>query len=224
MVNLCNDWDNILKDDFNSDWYLALREFLKQEYSSQEVFPDMYDIFAALKFTSFADTKVVILGQDPYHNPKEAHGLCFSVQHGIKTPPSLTNVFKELQSDLGTYIPNNGNLTSWAKQGVLLLNTILTVRRSMPMSHKGKGWERLTDHIIQELNDREQPVVFILWGSPARKKKALITNPHHLVLESPHPSPLSAYYGFYGNHHFSLTNEFLKEHGMTPIDFQIKNI
>ncbi|MFI3229852.1 MAG: uracil-DNA glycosylase [Bacillota bacterium] len=224
MVNLGNDWDKILQEDFNSDWYLALREFLKTEYSTQCIYPSMYDIFAALKTTSFADTKVVILGQDPYHNPNEAHGMCFSVQKGIKTPPSLMNIYKELQSDLGTYIPNNGNLVSWAEQGVLLLNTILTVRQNMPMSHKGKGWERLTDHIISELNNRKEPVVFLLWGAPARKKKALITAPHHLVLESPHPSPLSAYYGFYGNHHFSKTNEFLQDNNRTPIDFQIANI
>lgn len=224
MVNIGNDWDEVLKDDFNSDWYAELRKFLISEYSSETVYPEMHDIFNALKATSLKDTKIVILGQDPYHNPGEAHGMCFSVKPGIKTPPSLMNIYKELQADLGTYIPNNGYLIDWAKQGVLLLNTILTVRQNKPLSHKGKGWERLTDSVISALNAREDPVIFLLWGTPARAKKALITSDRHFVLEAPHPSPLSAYYGFFGCRHFSKANAILKDLGKTPIDFQIKNI
>lgn len=224
MVYLRNDWDDILKSDFESDWYEQLRQFLVAEYREHKVYPDMYDIFNALKTTSYRDTRVVILGQDPYHNPGEAHGMCFSVKPGVRIPPSLLNIFKELRDDLGTYIPNNGYLIDWAKQGVLLLNTILTVRENAPLSHKKKGWELLTDSVIQALNAREKPVVFLLWGAPARAKKALITNPAHTILEAPHPSPLSAHYGFLGCRHFSKTNLILEAMGETPIDFQIKNI
>lgn len=224
MVYLNNDWDEILKDDFSSDWYAQLREFLAAEYKEYKVYPDMYDIFNALKATSYKDTRVVILGQDPYHNPNEAHGMCFSVKPGTKVPPSLINIYKELRDDLGTYIPDNGYLISWAKQGILLLNTILTVRDGAPLSHKKKGWEKLTDSIIGHLNAREQPVIFLLWGAPARAKKILITNPKHFVLEAPHPSPLSAHYGFFGCRHFSKTNKILESMGKKPIDFQINNI
>lgn len=224
MVYLNNDWDEILKDDFSSDWYAQLREFLVAEYKQYKVYPDMYDIFNALRATSYKDTRVVILGQDPYHNPNEAHGMCFSVKPNTKVPPSLVNIYKELREDLGTYIPDNGYLISWAEQGILLLNTILTVRHGAPLSHKKQGWERLTDSIIGHLNARKDPVIFLLWGAPARAKKALITNPNHFVLEAPHPSPLSAYYGFFGCRHFSKTNKILESMGKQPIDFQIKNI
>ncbi|HOB64713.1 MAG: uracil-DNA glycosylase [Clostridiales bacterium] len=224
MVKLGNDWDEILKQDFESDWYARLREFLIEEYRNYKVYPDMYDIFNALKTTSYKDTRVVILGQDPYHNPGEAHGMCFSVKPGVKIPPSLLNIFKELRDDLGTYIPNNGYLMDWAKQGILLLNAILTVRENAPLSHKNMGWEKLTDSVIRALNERQKPVIFLLWGAPARAKKALITNPNHFVLEAPHPSPLSASYGFFGCRHFSKTNKILESMGEKPIDFQIKNI
>jgi len=224
MVKLGNDWDEILKQDFESDWYARLREFLIEEYRNYKVYPDMYDIFNALKTTSYKDTRVVILGQDPYHNPGEAHGMCFSVKPGVKIPPSLLNIFKELRDDLGTYIPNNGYLMDWAKQGILLLNAILTVRENAPLSHKNMGWEKLTDSVIRALNERQKPVIFLLWGAPARAKKALITNSNHFVLEAPHPSPLSASYGFFGCRHFSKTNKILESMGEKPIDFQIKNI
>jgi len=224
MIHLGNDWDELLKNDFESDWYAELRRFLAVEYREHTVYPGMFDIFNALKTTSYKDTRVVILGQDPYHNPGEAHGMCFSVQPGIKIPPSLVNIFKELKEDLGTYMPNNGCLADWAKQGVLLLNTVLTVRQNAPMSHKKKGWERLTDSVIRLLNQRGKPVIFLLWGAPARSKKALITNPLHMVLEAPHPSPLSAHYGFLGCRHFSKVNEILAQMGESPIDFQIKNV
>lgn len=224
MVHLGNDWDSVLEEVFNSQSYLDLRKFLIEEYRTRVVYPDMHDIFNALKTTSYKDVKVVILGQDPYHNPGEAHGMCFSVKPGVKIPPSLLNIYKELTADLGTYIPNNGYLVSWAEQGVLLLNTVLTVRKNEPFSHKGKGWEKVTDAVIKALNDREDPVIFLLWGTPARAKKALITNDRHIILETVHPSPLSAHHGFLGCRHFSKTNALLKEMGKTPIDFQIKNI
>lgn len=224
MVHLGNDWDNLLADVFNSESYLNLRKFLIEEYRTRAVYPDMHDIFNALKTTPYKSVKVVILGQDPYHNPGEAHGMCFSVKPGVKIPPSLMNIYKELNADLGTYIPNNGYLVSWAEQGVLLLNTILTVRKNSPLSHKGKGWEMVTDAVIKALNDREDPVIFLLWGSPARAKKALITNPKHIILETVHPSPLSAHNGFFGCRHFSKANALLKEMGKEPIDFQIRNI
>ncbi len=223
MIALQNDWDDLLKDEWQKDYYLALRQFLKTEYRTQTVYPEMHDIYAALRLTSCADTKVVILGQDPYHGPRQAHGLCFSVQKGIVPPPSLKNIYKELQDDLGCVPPNHGNLTSWAKQGVLLLNATLTVRAGLPASHKGRGWERLTDEIIRILNAQSHPIAFLLWGANARAKKALVTNPIHAVFESAHPSPLSAYNGFFGSRPFSRINAFLQANHITPIDWQIHN-
>ncbi|WP_300351180.1 uracil-DNA glycosylase [Clostridium sp.] len=219
-----NDWDNLLKDEFSKDYYLKLREFLINEYKTQIIHPSMYDIFNALKFTAYKDVKVVILGQDPYHGPNQAHGFSFSVKHGVKTPPSLRNIFKELNSDLGCYIPNNGFLEEWAKQGVLLLNTVLTVREGQANSHKGKGWEIFTDRIIELLNKRDEPIVFILWGRNAISKEAIITNPIHKIIKSVHPSPLSATRGFFGSKPFSQTNEFLKSINKAPINWQISNI
>ena len=221
MVNIGNEWDELLKGEFEKEYYLRLRQFLINEYAHYKIFPNMYNIFNALKYTSYSDVKAVILGQDPYHQPGQAHGLCFSVQKGTPQPPSLQNIFKELQSDLGITPPHHGELVSWAQNGVLLMNTVLTVRESSPNSHKGMGWEIFTDRVIELLNEREKPMVFILWGGNARSKKQLITNPAHLVLESPHPSPLSAYHGFFGNRHFSKTNEFLVRNGIEPINWQI---
>lgn len=222
MVNIGNDWDEILKDEWQKPYYRNLRQFLKSEYSSFTVYPDMYDIFNALKLTSFSDTKVVIIGQDPYHGPSQAHGLCFSVKKGIEPPPSLKNIFKEMHSDLGIKIPSSGDLTYLAKQGVLLLNTVLTVRAGMADSHKDKGWEIFTDRVISELNKKQTPVIFLLWGAKARNKANVITNPIHKKLTAAHPSPLSAYNGFFGCRHFSKTNELLKSFGLEPIDWEIK--
>ncbi len=221
MVNIGNEWDELLKGEFDKEYYLRLRQFLISEYSQYKIYPNMYNIFNALKYTSYSDVKAVILGQDPYHQPGQAQGLCFSVQKGTPQPPSLQNIFKELKSDLGIDPPHHGELISWAQHGVLLMNTVLTVREGQPNSHKGKGWEIFTDRVIQLLNEREKPMVFILWGGNARSKKSLITNPAHLILESPHPSPLSAYNGFFGNRHFSRTNEFLVSKGIEPIDWRI---
>lgn len=221
MVNIGNEWDELLKGEFDKEYYLRLRQFLISEYSQYKIYPNMYNIFNALKYTSYSDVKAVILGQDPYHQPGQAQGLCFSVQKGTPQPPSLQNIFKELKSDLGIEPPHHGELISWAQHGVLLMNTVLTVREGQPNSHKGKGWEIFTDRVIQLLNEREKPMVFILWGGNARSKKSLITNPAHLILESPHPSPLSAYNGFFGNRHFSRTNEFLVSKGIEPIDWRI---
>ncbi len=221
MVNIGNDWDKILSDEWSKPYYLKLRSFLKSEYSRYTVYPDMYDIFNALKYTSFSDTKVVIIGQDPYHEPGQAHGLCFSVREGVEPPPSLKNIFKELESDVGIKAPKSGELTKWAKQGVLLLNTVLTVRRGQANSHKGMGWEIFTDRIISELNEKTTPVVFLLWGANARKKAEIIDNPIHKKLITVHPSPLSAYGGFFGCRHFSKANEILKENGLEPIDWQL---
>lgn len=223
MVNFGNDWDEILKDEFEKPYYKSLRAFLKSEYSSKTIYPDMHNIFNALKYCSFKDTKVVILGQDPYHEPNQAHGLCFSVLKGNPPPPSLVNIYKELNSDIGFKIPSHGELIKWAKQGVLMLNTVLTVERGLANSHKGKGWEIFTDRVISELNKKEKPVVFLLWGSPAKTKAQIIDNPLHIKLTSVHPSPLSAYRGFFGCRHFSKTNEILKAGGQTPIDWQIDN-
>ena len=219
MVKLGNDWDTLLADEFSSEYYLSLREFLKSEYFTRTVYPPMNDIFNALRYTSLEDTRVVILGQDPYHGAGQAHGLCFSVKRGVKKPPSLKNIFKELYDEYGIPEPPSGELTGWAKQGVLLLNTTLTVREGMPASHKGRGWELLTDKIIEIVNAKVKPVVFILWGGHARTKRALITNPAHLVLESAHPSPLSAYAGFFGCGHFRRANEFLASVGEREIDW-----
>lgn len=221
MFKLGNEWDDIIGDEFQKPYYKKLREFLKSEYSSRRIFPDMYDIFNALKYTSYNDVKAVILGQDPYHGAGQAHGLCFSVKKGVAPPPSLVNIFKELQSDLGIAPSKHGELTSWAQNGVLLLNTVLTVREASPNSHKGMGWETFTDSVISALNRREKPVVFILWGANARSKTALITNPNHKILTAAHPSPLSAYNGFFGCKHFSKTNEFLTSHGIEPIDWNL---
>lgn len=222
MVNIGNDWDQILKDELNKEYYLNLRKFLAYEYKNYKIHPDMYDIFNALKYTAYEDVKVVLLGQDPYHGVNQAHGLCFSVQKGVVQPPSLKNIFKELQEDLGCRIPSHGNLTKWAYEGVLMLNTVLTVREGNANSHANKGWEKLTDFIICKLNESKKPIVFLLWGRNAQSKIHLITNPNHLILKCAHPSPLSAYNGFYGCKHFSKTNDFLTKNGMKPIDWQIE--
>lgn len=219
-----NDWQELLENEMQKDYYQRLRKFLIQEYKTKTIYPDMHDIFNALHLTAYKDVKVVILGQDPYHGPNQAHGLSFSVKPGVKIPPSLMNIYKELHDDLGCYIPNHGNLTKWAKQGVLLLNTSLTVRAGEPNSHSNIGWEIFTDHIIKLLNERKDPIVFILWGNNAIKKKELITNPWHYIITSPHPSPYSANRGFFGSRPFSKTNEFLKSIGKEPIDWQIENI
>ena len=217
MVNLGNDWDNILADEFGKEYYLKIRQFLKEEYSTRRIYPHMNDIFNALKYTSFKDTKVVIIGQDPYHGPSQAHGLCFSVKEGVQFPPSLRNIFKELASDVGKEIPKSGELTHWAKQGVLLLNAVLTVREGEPTSHSKIGWETFTDRVISELNKKETPVVFLLWGAYAQKKAEIITNPIHKKLMSVHPSPLSASRGLFGCKHFSKTNDLLIKSGLEPI-------
>lgn len=224
MVQLGNSWDSILEEEFSQEYYVRLREFLKNEYSHQVVFPDMYDIFNAFKYTGYNDVKAVILGQDPYHEIGQAHGMAFSVKPGIAIPPSLQNIYKELNSSLGCYIPNNGYLVKWAEQGVLLLNTTLTVRSGQANSHSQAGWQIFTDNVIRKLNLRKEPIVFILWGSNARRKKEFIDESRHCVLESAHPSPLSAYRGFFGCNHFALTNEFLVKNGKAPIDWQIENI
>ncbi len=223
-VNIGNDWDEILKDEWNKDYYKKLRRILIHEYQNYEIYPDMYDIFNALKAVSYEDAKVLILGQDPYHGRGQAHGFSFSVRENVATPPSLVNIYKELHDDLGCYIPNHGNLEKWAKQGVLLLNSTLTVRANMANSHKDIGWSILTDEIIKKLNDREKPMVFILWGRYAQSKTRFISNKNHLILKSPHPSPLSAYRGFFGSKPFSKTNNFLKNNNMEEIDWQIENL
>ena len=222
MVEFGNDWDELLKDEFKKDYYLRLRQFLINEYKTRRIFPGMYDIFNAFKYTSFDNVKAVIIGQDPYHGIGQAHGLCFSVKKGVMPPPSLVNIFKEIKNDLG--IDNtgkHGELTQWAKNGVLLLNNVLTVREGCANSHRGMGWEEFTDDVIRLLNTREKPMVYLLWGANARAKKKLITNPAHLVLECAHPSPLSAYNGFFGCRHFSKANEFLKNNGLEEIDWSI---
>lgn len=222
MINLENEWDTMLKSEFEKEYYQKLRKILVHEYKTQTIYPDMYNIFNALKYTSYSDVKAVIIGQDPYHGPGQAHGLCFSVQKSVQPPPSLKNIFKEIYADTGI---NNqgkhGDLTNWAKSGVLLLNTVLTVRQAQPNSHKGIGWEQFTDKIISLLNEREKPAVFMLWGANAKAKSTLVTNSRHLVLTSAHPSPLSAYNGFFGCRHFSAANKFLEENGIEPIDWSI---
>lgn len=250
MVNFGNDWDEVLKGEFEKEYYQKLRQFLISEYRTEKVYPPMGDIFNALKYSSYSGTRVVILGQDPYHQPGQAHGLCFSVNRGVPVPPSLKNIYKELEGDLGSEenrpaekthpgavpadtsdgayetsgftVPNHGCLAEWAEQGVLLLNTILTVRDSSPQSHKGKGWEIFTDRVIEVLNEREHPMVFILWGANAKAKEKLITNPGHLILTGTHPSPLSAHHGFFGGKYFSRANRFLEAIGDTPIDWQLR--
>lgn len=221
MVNIGNEWDELLKDEFTKEYYLKLREFLKAEYSSRRIYPNMYDIFNSLKFTSYSDVKVVIIGQDPYHGAGQAHGLCFSVQKGTAIPPSLQNIYKEIYSDLGIPPANHGYLKKWADSGVLLMNTVLTVREGQANSHRGMGWEIFTDRVIELLNQRDKPIVFLLWGGNAKQKMRLITNPSHLILQAAHPSPLSAYNGFFGCRHFSKANEFLTANGMTPIDWRV---
>lgn len=221
MVHLGNDWDQVLAGEFEKDYYRELRAFLKNEYATRTIYPSMYDIFNALKHTAYRDVKVVILGQDPYHGPGQAHGMCFSVKKGVPVPPSLVNIYKELKEDVGFQIPEHGFLETWADQGVLLMNTVLTVRAGQANSHKGKGWEIFTDQVIRHLNEREQPMVFLLWGANAKSKRQLITNPKHMILTAAHPSPLSAYNGFFGCRHFSRANLFLQEQGMKPIDWQL---
>lgn len=222
MVHIHNDWDDILADVLQSESYARIRHWLKKEYTAETIYPPAEDIFNALRYTPYGEVKAVLLGQDPYHGPGQAHGLCFSVQEGIKIPPSLRNIFAELEADLGFAPPQNGTLTKWAKEGVLLLNTVLTVRRGQANSHKNLGWTAFTDTIIARLNARETPVVFLLWGGNARAKKPLITNPQHLILETVHPSPLSAYQGFLGCRHFSRCNAFLQENGLSPIDWNLQ--
>lgn len=224
MGMIQNDWLQELEPEFHKPYYRELYQFVRSEYSSAQIFPPADDIFNAFHFTPLSEVKVVILGQDPYHNVGQAHGLCFSVKPGTDIPPSLVNIYKELQDDLGCPIPNNGYLTKWAKQGVLLLNTVLTVRAHMANSHRGKGWEEFTDAAIRVLNKQDRPIVFILWGSPAQQKKKMLNNPKHLILEAPHPSPLSAYRGFFGSKPFSKTNAYLTQNGITPIDWMIENI
>ena len=221
---LSNDWNDYLAGEFEKEYYQKLRKFLISEYHTRTIYPDMYDIFNALHYTSYHDTKVVILGQDPYHGKDQAHGLSFSVRKGVAIPPSLLNIYKELHDDLGCYIPNNGYLKPWADQGVLLLNASLTVRAGVANSHRNIGWEIFTDKVIEILNERDKPVIFILWGANARSKKKYITNKQHYIIESPHPSPLSAHNGFFGSKPFSRANEILKSVGEEPIDWQIPNI
>lgn len=221
MITFNNNWDLLLKDEFQKPYYLNLRKFLAAEYKSKRIYPPMNDIFNSLKYTDYRDVRVVILGQDPYHQPSQAHGLAFSVKKGVLPPPSLQNIYKEITAEFGFPAPEHGELTCWAKQGVLLLNTVLTVREGAPNSHKGMGWEIFTDHIISLLNARPEPMVFLLWGANAKAKQKLITNPAHLVLTSAHPSPLSAYNGFFGNGHFKKANEFLISCGKGEIDWRV---
>lgn len=220
-ILLHNRWRELLQEEFTKDYYPELQKFLEKEYEEQTIYPKRGDIFNALNHTDYDDVKVVLLGQDPYHGPGQAHGLSFSVKPGVKIPPSLRNIFKELQADLGCSIPQNGCLSKWAEQGVLLLNTVLTVREGEAHSHKGMGWERLTDEIISLLNQREKPVIFLLWGKPAQTKLKWIDQQRHFILTSVHPSPLSASRGFFGNHHFSRINEYLRSNGEKEIDWQI---
>ncbi|KIR01918.1 Uracil-DNA glycosylase, family 1 [Lachnospiraceae bacterium TWA4] len=224
MAGISNDWLEPLKPEFSKPYYKKLYYKVKEEYTTREIFPRSSEIFSAFELTPLSKVKVVILGQDPYHNVGQAHGLSFSVKPGVETPPSLVNIYKELHDDLGCYIPNNGYLKKWADQGVLLLNTVLTVRAHQANSHHGIGWEEFTDAAIRAVNAVNRPIVFILWGSPARRKKVMLNNPNHLILEAPHPSPLSAYRGFFGSKPFSKTNEFLESHGVEPIDWQIEDL
>ncbi|MCM1189409.1 MAG: uracil-DNA glycosylase [bacterium] len=223
MAMINNDWLSVLEPEFHKPYYRQLYRFVLNEYNTAQIFPPADDIFNAFHLTPLSKVKVVIIGQDPYHNVGQAHGLCFSVKPQVEIPPSLVNIYKELQDDLGCYIPNNGYLVKWAEQGVLMLNTVLTVRAHMANSHRGKGWEEFTDAAIRALNEQNRPIVFILWGRPAQLKERMLNNPHHLILKAPHPSPLSAYNGFFGSRPFSQTNRFLKEHGVGPIDWQIEN-
>jgi len=222
--DLLNDWNELLLEEFNSEYFFNLTNFLKKEYETEQIYPEVANIFNALKYTAYRDVKVVILGQDPYHGENQAHGLSFSVKSGVSIPPSLSNIYKELYNDIGCYVPNNGYLKKWSDEGVLLLNTVLTVRSGAANSHKDKGWERFTNKIIALLNNRTEPIVFILWGNNAQSKQSLITNPIHHIIKSVHPSPLSAYRGFFNSKPFSSTNSFLISRGITPIDWQIENL
>lgn len=224
MVKIGNKWDEVLKEEFEMEYYLNIRDFLKNEYSHYRVFPEMHDIFNSLKYSDYDNIKVVIIGQDPYHEIGQAHGLAFSVKPGVIIPPSLRNIYKELHDDVGCYIPNNGFLEKWAKQGVLLLNNVLTVREGLANSHKECGWETFTDDVIKALEKNDNPIVYLFWGACAGKKELLVHNPNHLILKAVHPSPLSATRGFFGCKHFSKANEFLKNNGLEPIDWQIENI
>lgn len=224
MSAIANDWLNVLKPEFSKTYYKKLFETVRHEYEARRIFPEADDIFNAFHLTPLSQVKVVILGQDPYHNYGQAHGLCFSVKPGVEVPPSLMNIYTELHDDLGCYIPNNGYLVKWASQGVLMLNTVLTVRAHQANSHRDIGWEQFTDAAIKAVNALDRPVVFILWGRPAQMKKSMLNNPKHLILEAPHPSPLSAFRGFFGSKPFSKTNDFLKANGIEPIDWQIENI
>lgn len=222
MIKIGNSWDEILAGEFDKEYFKKLEGFLDEEYAKETIYPPREDIFNALKASAYEDTKVVILGQDPYHEPNQAHGMCFSVQKGVKVPPSLVNIYKELDADLGVKAPGHGYLQEWAEQGILLLNTSLTVRKGQANSHRGKGWELFTDAVIAALNEREKPVVFLLWGANARSKESLITSPQHFILSGAHPSPLSAWNGFFGGRYFSKTNRFLEMTGQEPIQWQIK--
>ncbi len=224
MGAISNDWLGPMSPEFKKPYYRKLYDTVLNEYRTQTVYPDADDIFNAFDFTPLSEVKVVILGQDPYINPGQAHGLCFSVKPGVTIPPSLVNIYQELHDDLGCYIPNNGCLEKWAREGVMLLNTVLTVRAHQANSHQNIGWEEFTDAAIRVLNDVDRPIVYMLWGRPAQAKKTMLDNPKHLILEAPHPSPLSAYRGFFGCRHFSKANDFLRENGLTPIDWQIENI
>lgn len=221
MVQIGNDWDELLAGEFDKEYYQKLRKFLVEEYQNNTIYPDMHDIFNALKFTPYSQVRAVILGQDPYHGPGQAHGLSFSVQKGKRIPPSLVNIYQELRDDLGVQSPGHGCLEGWARQGVLMLNTVLTVRAKQANSHKGKGWEIFTDRIIELLNQRQEPMVFLLWGANAKAKQSLITNPNHLVLTAAHPSPFSAFSGFFGCRHFSQCNDFLEAHGQGRIQWAL---
>ena len=224
MAAIDNDWLEPMSAEFRKPYYRKLYNTVKSEYETKEIYPAPDDIFNAFAFTPLAKVKVVILGQDPYHEPGQAHGLSFSVKPGVAIPPSLVNIYQELHDDCGCYIPDNGYLKKWADQGVLLLNTVLTVRAHQANSHQGHGWEQFTDAVIEAVNAQDRPIVIFLWGSPAQKKAKMLTNPKHLVLKCPHPSPLSAYRGFFGCKHFSKANAFLKANGIEPIDWQIENI
>lgn len=224
MGMLENDWAGAMAEEFKKPYYASLYKFVREEYNTRVIYPPADDIFNAMHLTPLSQVKVLILGQDPYHNEGQAHGLCFSVKPEVEIPPSLENIYKELHDDLGCEIPNNGYLVKWAGQGVLMLNTVLTVRAHQANSHQGKGWEQFTDAIIHAVNEQDRPIVYMLWGKPAQSKIPMLTNPKHLILKAPHPSPLSAYRGFFGCKHFSQANEFLKSNGIEPIDWQIENV
>ncbi len=224
MAAISNDWLPALQGEFKKPYYKKLHQTIVEEYHTRLVFPVEDDIFNAFHLTPLENVKVVILGQDPYHDVGQAHGLCFSVKPDVQIPPSLVNIYKELQDDVGCYIPNNGYLTKWAEQGVLLLNTVLTVRAHQANSHRSIGWEEFTDAAIRVLNEQNRPIVFVLWGRPAQMKESMLTNPKHMILKAPHPSPLSSYRGFFGSKPFSKTNAFLRENGLQEIDWQVENV